>query len=65
MHDQRNGLTNPYLYNLAWGLKTKAMNWPLYHVNGYKFHTIEWGRGKKIDNTGVCVRGDTEDGESD
>ena len=37
----------------------------MYHVNGYKFHTIEWGRGKKIDNTRVCVRGDTGDGESD
>ena len=37
----------------------------MYYVNGYKFHTIEWGREKKIDNIRVYVRGDTGDGESD
>ena len=37
----------------------------MYHVNGYKFNIIEWGRGKKIDNTRVYVRGDIGDGESD
>ena len=37
----------------------------MYHVNGYKFHSVEWGRGKKTDNTGVCVRGDTGNGKSD
>ena len=31
----------------------------MYYVNGYKFHTTEWRRGKKVDNTRVCVRGDT------
>ena len=65
MHDQRSNVTNPHLYNLALGLRTRAMSYPMYHVNGYKFHTTEWGRKKKIDNTSVCVRGDTEDGECD
>ena len=37
----------------------------MYHVNSYKFHTIEWGRKKKTDNTRVCVRGDIGDGECD
>ena len=65
MHDQRNGVTNHHLYNLAWGPKTRAISWPMCHVNGYKFQTVEWGRGKKTNNTRVCVRGDTGDGESD
>ena len=65
MHDQRNGVTNSHLYNLPWGLKTRVMSWPMYHVNGYKFHTTKWERGKKTDNTGVYVTGDTEDGKSD
>ena len=52
------------MYNLAWGPKTRATSWPMYHVNGYKFHTVEWGRGKKADNNGVCVKGDAGDGES-
>ena len=37
----------------------------MYHVNSYKFHTVEWGTRKKIDNIGVCIMGDTGDGESD
>ena len=44
------------MYDLAWGPKIRATSWPIYYVNGYKFHT---------DNTGVFVRGDTGDGESD
>ena len=65
MHDQRNDVTNPHLYNLAWDPKIRATSWPMYHVNDFKFHTVEWERGEKTDNTGVCVRGDTGDGESD
>ena len=64
MYDQRNGVTNLHLYNLDWGLKTRATSWPMHHVNGYEFHTTEWGNGKKTDNAGVCVRGDAEDGET-
>ena len=37
----------------------------MYYVNGYKFHTTEWEKGKKTDNMGACVRGDTEDREND
>ena len=29
-----------------------------YKVNGYNFHTKEYGRGKKTVNSGVCVLGD-------
>ena len=36
----------------------------MYHVNGYKFHTTEWGRGKKTNNIEDCIRGDIGDGES-
>ena len=37
----------------------------MYYVNGYKFHTYEWGRGKKTDNSGVCVKGDAGGGQGD
>ena len=37
----------------------------MYHGNGNKFHTTEWGKEKKINNTGVCVTGNTGYGESD
>ena len=37
----------------------------MYYVNGYKFHTTKWERGKKTNSIGICVRGDTRDRESD
>ena len=48
MHDQINSVTNSHLYNLVWGPKTRAMNWPMYHVNGCKFHTTEWEGKRKL-----------------
>ena len=36
-----------------------------YFVNGYKFHTNAWSKGKKTINSGVHVKGFTEGGEDD
>jgi hypothetical protein len=30
-----------------------------YFVNGYVFHTEEYGHGRKIYNSGVCIKGST------
>ena len=43
----------------------KAVSYPIYNVNGYKFHTFQWAMGKKTNNTGVWVRGDTGSGQGD
>jgi len=39
--------------------------WHMYFVNGYKFHTNAWSKGKRTINTGVYVKGLTEGGEND
>jgi len=39
--------------------------WHTYFVNGYKFHTNEWSKGKKTINCGVYVKGITEGGYDD
>ena len=39
--------------------------WHTYFVNGYKFHTNTWSKGKKTINSGVHVKGLTEGGEDD
>jgi len=39
--------------------------WHTYFVNGYKFHTNAWSKGKKTINSGVHVKGLTEGGEDD
>ncbi|RDX89432.1 hypothetical protein CR513_28836, partial [Mucuna pruriens] len=50
-------LQNPNLYDLARGPLRLAKSYPIYFVNGYKFHTIAWGEGKTTYNSGVCVSG--------
>ena len=37
--------------------KVKCYNW--YFINGYVFHTEEYGQGWKTYNCGVCVKGST------
>jgi len=39
--------------------------WHTYFVNGYKFHTNTWNKGKKTINSGVYVKGLTKEGEDD
>jgi hypothetical protein len=51
---------NLYLHQLAHGPKKKVHTWPIYFVNGFKFHTEGWSDGKKTINCGVCVKGDDE-----
>ncbi|KAI3520702.1 hypothetical protein L1887_10152 [Cichorium endivia] len=34
-----------------------------YFVNGYKFHTQDYGKGRVTNNYGVCVRGETYNAE--
>ena len=42
---------------LTLGSKRKVKCYNRYFVNGYVFHTEEYGYGKKIYNNGVCVKG--------
>ncbi|GAU34021.1 hypothetical protein TSUD_393670 [Trifolium subterraneum] len=39
--------------------------WHTYFVNGYKFHTKSWTEGKKTNNSGMCMKSVTENGEGD
>ncbi|GAU32291.1 hypothetical protein TSUD_63080 [Trifolium subterraneum] len=54
-----------HLRNLADGPKSIVKEWHTYFVNGYKFHTRSWTEGKAIVNSGVCMKGVTENGEGD
>ena len=58
-------MTNNDLKALAWGPRTRVWSWSMYFINGYKFHTKAWSRGKKTINSGVCVKGVTQGGEDD
>jgi len=58
-------VTDTNLISLAWGPESNAISWHKYFINGYKFHTEAWTRGKKTTNSGVYVKGVTEGGEDD
>jgi len=58
-------VTNVHLKELSYGPFTCANEWHTYFVNGYKFHTHAWCKGKKTINSGVYVKGLTEGGHND
>jgi hypothetical protein len=54
-----------HLRNLSDGPVSNVKQWHTYFVNGYKFHTHSWTEGKETINSGVCMKGVTENGEND
>jgi len=55
-----------HLRYLSMGPKRIVTTWPIYFVNGFRFHTHEHSEGKETNNSGVCVKGGTNEGaESD
>ncbi|CAJ2639558.1 unnamed protein product [Trifolium pratense] len=54
-----------HLRNLSDGPKSNVKQWRAYLVNGYKFHTHSWTEGKETINSGVCMKGVTENGKED
>jgi len=44
---------------LCLGPKRKVKCYNGYFVNGYVFHTEEYGHGRKTYNNGVCIKGST------
>ncbi|PKU84739.1 hypothetical protein MA16_Dca008149 [Dendrobium catenatum] len=45
----------------GWITAGKVKTWPIYIVNGFRFHTKSWSEGRKTENYGVCVRGNTHE----
>ena len=44
---------------LSPGPERKVKCYNEYFFNGYVFHTEEYGHGRKIYNSGVCIKGST------
>ena len=47
------------LSSLSLGPERKVQCYNRYFVNGYVFHTEEYGYGRKTYNNSVCVKGST------
>ncbi|PKU65335.1 hypothetical protein MA16_Dca001225 [Dendrobium catenatum] len=51
------------LSELAWGPNRLVKCYQIFEVNGYKFQTKNLCEGRKTENSGVCVRGNTHTGD--
>ena len=56
-NDPSNGDSNTFIHNLSKGPFRYVTTYPVYFVNGYKFHTIGHGSSKETMNSGVCIKG--------
>ncbi|PNX55394.1 hypothetical protein L195_g049023, partial [Trifolium pratense] len=65
MYHQESTHMIQHLRNLSDGPVSNVKQWHTYFVNGYKFHTHGWTEGKETVNSGVCMKGVTENGEDD
>ncbi|KAK1375606.1 hypothetical protein POM88_031799 [Heracleum sosnowskyi] len=48
---------NEYIRDISFGPLRSVKSVPIYYVNGYKFHTREYGADKSTFNSGVCIKG--------
>jgi hypothetical protein len=61
-----NDMEYQHLRYLSMGPKRLVTSWPIYFVNGFRFHTHEHSEGKETKNSGVGVKGGSNGGaESD
>ncbi|XP_060182337.1 uncharacterized protein LOC132612000 [Lycium barbarum] len=55
--DPSSGISNQIMKDLAEGSLHKVQPFNGYVVNGYKFHTEEYGSSRSTMNSGVCIKG--------
>ncbi|XP_058758797.1 uncharacterized protein LOC131632049 [Vicia villosa] len=65
VNEETNGVTNQDIIALSRSPASMAISWNIYFINGYKFHTEEWSKGRKTVNCGVHVKGLAEGGKND
>ncbi|CAH9136236.1 unnamed protein product [Cuscuta epithymum] len=49
------GIEDPLLVSLAWGPGACAKVWRQYVINGYTYHTADYGQDRPTTNNGLCV----------
>ncbi|XP_039135719.1 uncharacterized protein LOC120273141 [Dioscorea cayenensis subsp. rotundata] len=57
VHDPNNNVTSQIIKDVALGPLRNVINYPIYFVNGFKFHTSDYSVGKSTINSGVCIKG--------
>ena len=57
LYARDNVINNPIVKDLAKGPLRTIETFPVYFVNGYKFHTESHGSMRSTSNSGVCIKG--------
>ena len=52
-------ITNPRIREIRYGPSKVARTYPAFIMNGYRFHTQQYGQNKTTMNSGVCVKENT------
>ncbi|CAH9089006.1 unnamed protein product [Cuscuta europaea] len=50
------GINDPLLVSLSWGPSSYAKVWHSYVINGYTYHTVEYGEGRPTMKAGYVSR---------
>ncbi|XP_058000739.1 uncharacterized protein LOC131178813 [Hevea brasiliensis] len=58
-HARSANIDNKFIKDLAEGPLKSVISYPVYFINGYRFHTINHGVNRSTMNSGVCIRGST------
>lgn len=59
MQVQEGSITDKRVQDISYGPRTTARVYPGFIVNGYRFHTKDYGQNKSTMNSGICVKGST------
>ncbi|KAG8383964.1 hypothetical protein BUALT_Bualt04G0068600 [Buddleja alternifolia] len=59
-----NQITNKDIKQFSRGFSSIVKRWNGYFVNGYRFHTLEYGETRSTMNSGVCINGSYYDDSS-
>ncbi|XP_048502848.2 uncharacterized protein LOC125491578 [Beta vulgaris subsp. vulgaris] len=56
-HVMDTGVNDDVIHSLALGPSTRVWKFNRYFINGFHFHTFNFGKNKSTTNYGVCVKG--------
>ncbi|XP_057999062.1 uncharacterized protein LOC110665227 [Hevea brasiliensis] len=61
---RHSNIENKFIKDLAEGPLRSVKSYPMYFINGYRFHTSSHGANRSTMNSGFCIRGSTYDDNS-
>ena len=61
MQASQNPIENNFISDVVKGPLHTVKSYPVYFINGFKYHTQSHGNNKATTNSGVCIKGELMD----